>query len=109
MIGAAELALMRPRALLVNTARGDVIDDAALLEALQAGRLGGVGLDVHTVEPADPEAPLYKHPKVRAPRGPPLRSRRCGRCQALQVEPFGWRRSCQSWSKVAARLAWYHQ
>ncbi|KAI8467481.1 MAG: D-isomer specific 2-hydroxyacid dehydrogenase [Monoraphidium minutum] len=66
LIGARELALMRPAALLVNTARGDVIDDAALLSALQAGRLGGVGLDVHTMEPADPGAPLYRHPKVLA-------------------------------------------
>lgn len=66
MIGARELALMKPRALLINTARGDIIDDTALLEALEAGRLGGVGLDVHTVEPADPGAPLYRHPKVLA-------------------------------------------
>jgi phosphoglycerate dehydrogenase-like enzyme len=125
LIAAAELALMKPRALLINTARGEVrgggavlggaasagrlnalprrcgasgvtrfaaaawcdfpgrclvnprprppapappqvIDDAALLEALRAGRLGGVGLDVHSVEPADPGSELYTHPKVLA-------------------------------------------
>lgn len=66
LIGACELALMRPHALLVNTARGDVVDDAALLAALKEGWLGGVGLDVHTVEPADPDSELYRHPKVLA-------------------------------------------
>jgi phosphoglycerate dehydrogenase-like enzyme len=66
LIGAAELALMRPRALLVNTSRGEVIDEAALLAALKEGRLGGVGLDVHKVEPADPDGELYRHPKVLA-------------------------------------------
>ncbi|KAF8058046.1 gyaR [Scenedesmus sp. PABB004] len=66
LIGAAELALMKPRAVLVNTARGPVIDRAALLDALDDGHLGGVGLDVHWVEPADPDDRLYRHPKVLA-------------------------------------------
>jgi phosphoglycerate dehydrogenase-like enzyme len=64
LIGAAELALMRPTALLINTARGDVVDEAALLEALEAGRLAGAGLDVFPIEPPDPDAPLYRHPRV---------------------------------------------
>jgi glycerate dehydrogenase len=51
MIGARELALMKPDALLINTARGALIESAALAAALRAGRLGGAGLDVLPEEP----------------------------------------------------------
>jgi lactate dehydrogenase-like 2-hydroxyacid dehydrogenase len=51
MIGAAELALMKPTATLVNTARGAVVDEAALVAALRDGRLGSAGIDVQQVEP----------------------------------------------------------
>ncbi len=54
LIGAPELARMRPGAWLVNVSRGEIIDEAALLSALQAGRLGGVGLDVYGREPLAP-------------------------------------------------------
>lgn len=51
LIDAARLALLRPGAVLVNTARGDVVDEAALVAALEGGRLAGAGLDVYEREP----------------------------------------------------------
>jgi phosphoglycerate dehydrogenase-like enzyme len=66
MIDAAAFAAMRPGALLINVARGPVIDRAALVAALAADRLGGVGLDVHWDEPPDPTDPLYADPRVLA-------------------------------------------
>lgn len=56
LIGAAELALMPPHAHLINVARGDVVDEAALIEALARGRIGGAGLDVYEREPTVPPA-----------------------------------------------------
>jgi glyoxylate reductase/D-3-phosphoglycerate dehydrogenase len=60
MIGAAELALMKPSAILVNTARGPVIDEAALTEALAARKIAGAGLDVFDQEPPPTDNPLFK-------------------------------------------------
>lgn len=59
LIGAAELALMRPAAVLVNIARGEVIDEAALIAALREGRIRGAALDVFAREPLPAESPLW--------------------------------------------------
>ena len=52
LIGAGELALMKPTATLVSIARGGIVDDAALVEALREGRIAAAGLDVYENEPA---------------------------------------------------------
>jgi len=64
LIGARELGLLKPGAILVNTARGPVIDTAALVEALASGRLWGVGLDVTDPEPLPADHPLLQFPNV---------------------------------------------
>jgi phosphoglycerate dehydrogenase-like enzyme len=65
LIGAKELARMKPFAYLINTARGGIVDEQALIEALDAGRIAGAGVDVFVEEPTT-NNPLALHPKVVA-------------------------------------------
>jgi D-3-phosphoglycerate dehydrogenase len=64
MIGAAELAVMQPSAYLINCARGGIVDEAALVEALNAGRIKGAALDVLVSEPPKPDDPLLMCDRV---------------------------------------------
>jgi D-3-phosphoglycerate dehydrogenase len=64
MIGRAEFAAMKPTAILVNTARGPLVDEKALAEALVERRIAGAGIDVFEAEPPAPDNPLLKAPNV---------------------------------------------
>jgi len=64
LVGAKEIALMKRDAILVNTSRGAIVDEAALVAALEEGRLGGAGLDVFETEPIPADHPLLRLPKV---------------------------------------------
>ena len=64
LIGARELDLMKPTAFLINVSRGPVVDEAALIEGLRAGKIAGAGLDVLEQEPTDPNNPLLQMENV---------------------------------------------
>lgn len=64
LLGARELATMRRETLLINVARGPIVDEAALVASLQSGQLAGAGLDVTEVEPLPLDSPLWEIPNV---------------------------------------------
>jgi phosphoglycerate dehydrogenase-like enzyme len=64
LVGAAELAALKPTAFVVNVARGEIIDEKALIAGLREGRIAGAGLDVFETEPLPAESPLWDMPNV---------------------------------------------
>jgi phosphoglycerate dehydrogenase-like enzyme len=64
LLGAAELARMRPHARFLNLGRGSLVDEAALVEAIRSGRIAGAGLDVFQDEPLPGSSPLWEMPEV---------------------------------------------
>jgi phosphoglycerate dehydrogenase-like enzyme len=64
LLGKAEFALMRPGAILINIGRGQLVDEAALVESLRSGHLGGAALDVFATEPLPTASPLWDKPNV---------------------------------------------
>jgi phosphoglycerate dehydrogenase-like enzyme len=64
IVGAAEISAMKPSAILVNTARAGLVDEAALIAALREGRLGGAGMDVFAIEPLPAGSPLRAAPNT---------------------------------------------
>jgi phosphoglycerate dehydrogenase-like enzyme len=68
VIGARELTMMKPGAVLIQASRGGVVDEAALAEALQEGQLSGAAVDVYSTEPPPPDHPLFSLPCEAAQR-----------------------------------------
>jgi D-3-phosphoglycerate dehydrogenase / 2-oxoglutarate reductase len=66
LVGEHEISLMKPDAYLINTARGPCVDEAALIKALDEGRIKGAAIDAWEQEPTRPENPLRTHPRVIA-------------------------------------------
>jgi len=64
LVAEPELALMKPHAYLINTSRGPIVDEPALIAALKTGRIAGAGLDVYDIEPPPPDHPLRRLPTV---------------------------------------------
>lgn len=92
MIGARELNLMKPTAFLINTARGPLVDEPALVEALRQGRIAGAGLDVLETEPPASDNPLLEMDNVI------ITPHTAQYSQEAEVE--GWRRPGQEAARI---------
>jgi len=87
MIDAAALAKMKPTAYLINTSRGGVVDEKALIAALEEGRIAGAGLDVFETEPPKKDNPLLRMPNVIAtPHGLGQAAEARRRCATMSEE-----------------------
>ena len=87
MINRDKLALMKPTAYLVNTARGGVVDEAALIEVLREKRIAGAGLDCIDPEPPNPDNPLFKMDHV-------VLTPHCGACSDESMKDYR-QRACE--------------
>jgi D-3-phosphoglycerate dehydrogenase len=87
LFNASRLALMKKTAFLINTARGGMVDEAALYDALSSGKLAGAALDVFDTEPLPVETPLLKLPNfLAAPHVAGLTQEAAGRMAAVTVQ-----------------------
>ncbi len=90
MFDAQAFAMMRPGAWFVNVGRGEVVDEAALVDALAHGHIGGAGLDVFVTEPLPHDSPLWSMPNVIVtPHSSGITERSRRRSIELFVDNFG--------------------
>ncbi len=104
LIGPAELAQMKPTATLVNIARGGIVDDAALAQALRDGKLAAAGLDVYENEPAVDPALLALSSVVLTPHiGSATRSSRVGMAMLAAENLVAWAQGEQPMTPLVVR------
>jgi len=90
MIGTRELAKMKPTAILINTARGKVVDEIALIQALKEKKIAGAGLDVFEKEPLPMDSPLLEmHNVVLTPHIAFLSEESLDECTYMSIENVG--------------------